>query len=199
MEDRMKLLHSFSVRALLIILSLCFLSLAGGHQLFARDMTAPQTAIQAHNAFMQKAIDEAWEGISKGHGGPFGCVIVKNGAVIAAGHNQVLKKHDATCHGKMEALRMASSVSGTHDLSGCELYTTGEPCPMCLAACLWANISKVFYGCTIADNASIGFRDESMDKLFGGRQGMQGFLFEVDREACLRLFDAYRSLNARRY
>jgi len=130
----MKLLHSFSVRALLIFLSLCFLSLAGGHQLFARDMTAPQTAIHAHNAFMQKAIDEALEGISKGHGGPFGCVIVKNGAVIAAGHNQVLKKHDATCHGEMEALRMASSVSGTHDLSGCELYHGGTmphvPCCM---------------------------------------------------------------------
>ncbi len=71
---------------------------------------------------------------------------------------------------------------------------------MCLAACLWANISRVYYGCTIADNASIGFRDAGMDELFGGgRKSLKGYLTETGRQACLKLFDEYRSLNARRY
>ncbi|MBO6002883.1 MAG: nucleoside deaminase [Mailhella sp.] len=157
-------------------------------------------AITAQNPFMQKAIEEALEGIELGHGGPFGCVIVKNGGMIASDHNQVLKKHDPTCHGEMEAIRKASQILGTHDLSGCELYTTGEPCPMCLAACLWANISKVYYGCTIADNARLGFKDADMDTVFGGgRKSMKGYLIEMDRQACLQLFDHYLSLHAQRY
>ena len=165
----------------------------------AQERSAEKAAMQAQNPYMQKAIGEALEGIRQGHGGPFGCVIVKDGKIIAAGHNQVLKKHDPTCHGEMEAIRNAAAALNTHDLSGCELYTTGEPCPMCLAACLWANISRVYYGCTIADNTRIGFRDETMDALLGGRQKLKGYLFELDRKACLELFDSYLALNARRY
>ncbi len=169
-----------------------------GHE--AKESLPAGDAITAQDPFMQEAIEEALDGIAHGHGGPFGCVIVRNGRVIASAHNQVLKKHDATCHGEVEAIRKASRVLGTHDLSGCELYATGEPCPMCLAACLWANISKVFYGCTIADNARIGFRDADMDAAFGGgRKGMDGYLAEKDRRACLQLYDEYLSLNARRY
>lgn len=140
---------------------------------------------------MQMAIDEASEGIRLGHGGPFGCVIVKDGAVVGRGHNRVLADNDPTCHGEIAALRAAGAALGTHDLTGCELYTTGEPCPMCLCACLWANIDRVYYGCTIADNARIGFRDERFDRLLGGRAALDGYLICIDRDACLLLFDAY--------
>ena len=147
--------------------------------------------IRAENEYMQLAIDEAMEGICHGHGGPFGCVIVKDGAVVGRGHNRVLADHDATCHGEIAAIRAAGAALGAHDLKGCELYTTGEPCPMCLCACLWANIDRVYYGCTIADNARIGFRDERFDRLFSGREALGDFLTSIDRDACLQLFDAY--------
>ena len=145
--------------------------------------------------FMELAIAEAKDGINNQHGGPFGAVIVKNGEVIASGHNHVLSNNDSTCHGEIDAIRKAEQKLQTYDLSGCELYTTGEPCPMCLAAILWANISKVYYGCTIADNAKIGFRDEKFDQLLGGRTNLPAnFLEEQDREKCLQLFDEYNNL-----
>ncbi len=147
--------------------------------------------IRAENAFMQAAIDEALEGIGRGHGGPFGCVIVRDGEIVGRGHNRVLAEHDATAHGEVNAIRDAGRRLGTHDLRGCELYTTGEPCPMCLCACLWANIDRVWYGCSIADNARIGFRDEAFDARFGSRESFGDYLKETDREACLELFDAY--------
>ncbi|MBR0460434.1 nucleoside deaminase [Candidatus Saccharibacteria bacterium] len=76
-------------------------------------------------------------------GGPFGAVVVKNGEVIALGHNRVPSSNDSTCHGEIDAIRKAENELGSYNLEGCELYTTGEPCPMCLAAILWANIKKV--------------------------------------------------------
>lgn len=152
-----------------------------------------------HHEYMQMAIDEAREGISQGHGGPFGCVIVKDGKVLAKGHNRVLKNHDATAHGEITAIREAGQLLGTHDLSGCTLYTTGEPCHMCLCAILWANIDKVYYGCTIADNARIGFRDEHFDSIFGGRDKLGNLLTELDRDKCLLLFDEYNATIHKNY
>ena len=152
-----------------------------------------------HHKYMQMAIDEAREGISQGHGGPFGCVIVKDGKVLAKGHNRVLKNHDATAHGEITAIREAGQILGTHDLSGCTLYTTGEPCHMCLCAILWANIDKVYYGCTIADNARIGFRDEHFDSIFGGRDKLGNLLTELDRDKCLLLFDEYNATIHKNY
>ena len=102
---------------------------------------------------METAIEEARIGITNSHGGPFGAVIIKNSAVIASSHNCVLKNNDSTCHGEIDAIRKAEQKLGTYDLSGCELYTTSEPCLMCLAAILWANINKVYYGCSIEDSA----------------------------------------------
>lgn len=146
--------------------------------------------------FMKFAIAEARDGIKNRHGGPFGAVVVKNGEVIASGHNHVLKNTDSTCHGEIDAIRKAEQALETYDLSGCELYTTGEPCPMCLAAILWANIDKVYYGCTIEDNAKIGFRDAKFDQLLGGRANLpDGFLEEQDRALCLELFDEYNAMN----
>lgn len=151
-------------------------------------------AAQAGNAFMQAAIDEARMGIENGHGGPFGSVIVRDGVIIGRGHNRVLSSHDPTAHGEVEAIRQACQRLGTHDLSGCEIYTTGEPCHMCLCACMWANLDHVYYGCTIADNAIIGFRDAKFNELFAGRDRLTDFLTELDRPACLRLFDDYLHL-----
>lgn len=145
--------------------------------------------------FMEAAIAEAREGINNGDGGPFGAVVVKDGEIVASGHNRVLKNNDSTCHGEIDAIRKAEAKLKTYDLSGCEIYTTSEPCPMCLAAIMWANISKVYYGCTLDDNEKIGFRDEKFDEMMGGRAGLpEGFLEERDREDCLAVFDEYNNM-----
>ncbi len=140
--------------------------------------------------YMQAAIEEAMQGIENHHGGPFGSVIVRDGEIVGRGHNRVLIDRDPTCHGGVAAMRDACRRLYTHDLSGCILYTTGEPCPMCLFACRWANIEKVIYGCTIEDNAKIGFRDREFDSMVD-RSQMEGFLVNEDREACQDLFRVY--------
>ncbi len=145
------------------------------------------------------AIDEARQGIMAGDGGPFGSVVVKDGIVIGRGHNRVLGNHDPTAHGEVEAIRNACQRLGTHDLTGCDVYTTGEPCHMCLCACLWANIKRIYYGCTIKDNAIIGFRDDHFNDLFSGRDKLPEFLVECDREACLDLFDEYLKIPHKSY
>lgn len=149
--------------------------------------------------YMQMAIDEASLGIQQGHGGPFGSVIVRDGQVIARGHNMVLRNNDPTAHGEMMAIRQAGAALGTHDLSGCTLYTTGEPCHMCLCAILWANIDRVYYGCTIADNGRIGFRDDKFNDLFGGRDRLGQLLIPLDRDKCLALFDEYNHMQHQGY
>lgn len=158
-----------------------------------------QQVAEAQSEFMQIAIQEAREGISNGDGGPFGTAIVRDGVLIASGHNHVLAYNDPTCHGEIDAIRKACKRLGTFDLTGCELYTTGEPCHMCLCACMWANISKIYYGCTIADNEIIGFRDNKFDQIFGGRDKLGDYMTEIDREACLRLFQDYSKMDATKY
>ena len=146
--------------------------------------------------FMSLAVAEARAGIRSGHGGPFGAVVVKNGQVIASGHNCVLKDNDSTCHGEIAAIRAAEKKLETFDLSGCELYTTAEPCPMCLAAILWANISKVYYGCSVEDTAKIGFRDEKFEKLLDLNYEALGEMLEQrDRETCLEVFEEYKEMD----
>ena len=146
-----------------------------------------------HKKYMDAAIQEAYEGICKKDGGPFGSVIVKDGKIIGKGHNRVLLNKDATCHGEMEAIRDASRNIGSHDLSGAVLYTTAAPCPMCKGAILWANIDKVYYGCTISDTDAIGFRDEIFYSKWNdpeeNKNGNYGE--EVEHDACMKLFDAY--------
>ena len=122
-------------------------------------------------------------------------MIVKDGKIVGKGHNMVLTNNDSTAHGEITAIRNAEKSLKTFDLTGCDLYTTGEPCPMCLYAIMWARIDKVYYGCTIEDNAEIGFRDEELDGLDGGRETMDEFLICIDREACQELFDAYKKLD----
>lgn len=149
--------------------------------------------------YMDEALKEAYEGIEKGHGGPFGAVIVKKGKIVGRGHNCVLLKHDPTCHGEMEAIRNACENLGTHDLSGCEIYTTAEPCPMCLGGILWANISKAYYGCTVDDTDKIGFRDDTFYDFLSGKSNILS-LEEHERKECQELFKTYsENKNAQRY
>ena len=171
-------------RMLCIVAALAILALSA----------AAAEEIAAESPYMQVAIEEALEGISNGDGGPFGSAIVKDGVIVGQGHNRVLKDNDPTCHGEVAAIRDACANLGTYDLSGCVIYTTGEPCPMCLFACKWANLETVYYGCTIDDNALIGFRDEEFDALAGGREQLADYLVCVDRDACLELFQCYSDM-----
>ena len=108
--------------------------------------------------FMRKAIALSIQNIQKG-GGPFGAVIVKDGKVIATGVNRVTKNTDPTAHAEVTAIRKASKKLGTFDLAGCDIYTSCEPCPMCLGAVYWAHLDKMYYGNTKADAKSVGFDD----------------------------------------
>ena len=136
---------------------------------------------------MKTAVEEAQQGIRAGHGGPFGCVIVKDGAIVGRGHNEVILQQDPTCHGEVMAIHDACKTLGTFDLSGCELYTTAAPCPMCRGAIQWANIRKVYFGCTVADTDAIGFRDQE----FYAQDADDAE--ELDRIECLKVFEEYRS------
>lgn len=107
---------------------------------------------------MRKAIVLAEENVANG-GGPFGAVITRNGEIIATGVNRVTAEHDPTAHAEVSAIRAACKKLGTFDLSGCEIYTSCEPCPMCLGAIYWAHIDKMYYGNDKADAKRIGFDD----------------------------------------
>ena len=144
------------------------------------------------NKFMRIAIAEARKGISLGHGGPFGAVIVKEGKVISKGHNHVVINNDPTCHGEVDAIRKACKKLKTFDLSGCEIYTTGYPCPMCFCAILWSNIDKVYYGCNTTDTEIIGFRDKVFEESLPEKKA--NLCEELDRKECLLLYDEYNKI-----
>lgn len=109
--------------------------------------------------FMQRAIELALENVRSGRGGPFGALIVKDGAVIAEGVNSVTSSNDPTAHAEMTAIREACRKLGSFQLDRCELYTSCEPCPMCLGAIYWARPASVFYGASAADAAAAQFDD----------------------------------------
>ena len=107
---------------------------------------------------MRQAIELAVENVANG-GGPFGAVIVRGDEVVATGVNRVTASCDPTAHAEVSAIRRACAEQQTFDLSGCEIYTSCEPCPMCLGAIYWAHIDKIYYGCTKDDAAEAGFDD----------------------------------------
>lgn len=114
---------------------------------------------QLHEKFMRMAIELSEYNIKQGMGGPFGAVIVKDGVVIAGSANKVIPENDPTAHAEVSAIRLACTALGTYNLSGCEIYTSCEPCPMCLGAIYWARLDKIYYANTKADAADIGFDD----------------------------------------
>jgi guanine deaminase len=151
--------------------------------------------------FMVRAIREARKNLAKPDGGPFGACIVKDGRILAAARNTVLSG-DATCHAEVNAIRRASKRLGTFDLSGCEIYSTTEPCPMCFGAIHWARIGAVYYGTGIRDAARAGFHELRISnarmKLLGRSRIVliPGFM----RSECLELFESWLVLpDKRRY
>lgn len=114
----------------------------------------------AEEKFMNEAIRLSLETMRSGKGGPFGCVIVKDGKIIAEGFNQVTSNNDPTAHAEVVAIREACKKLNTFQLTGCEIYTSCEPCPMCLGAIYWARPDKLFYANTKSDAAKIGFDDD---------------------------------------
>ena len=123
---------------------------------------------------MEEAIQLSVEKMKQGYGGPFGAVVVRDGIIVARGYNHVLSSNDPTAHAEVDAIRKASQALGTFDLSDCDLYTSCEPCPMCLGAIYWARFRKVYYGNTRQDAADIGFDDatiyEEIEKPIGQRK-----------------------------
>ena len=115
---------------------------------------------ETQKTFMLQAIDLAKKGMLAGNGGPFGCVIVKHGKIVGQGSNMVLKTKDPTAHAEVVAIRDACKNLDNFQLEGCEVYTSCEPCPMCLGAIFWARPTRVFYACTKEDAADAGFDDD---------------------------------------
>lgn len=113
-----------------------------------------------HDKFMRMAIDLAENNVTQGQGGPFGAVIVKDGMVVARSANRVVPTNDPTAHAEVSAIRLACQELGTFSLEGCVIYTSCEPCPMCLGAIYWARIDHIYYANTKADAAAIGFDDQ---------------------------------------
>ncbi len=145
-------------------------------------------------AIMDKAIERAKETMNQGVGGPFGAAVIDvDGTVLSVSSNSVLHDHDPTAHAEVNAIREAGKKKGTHDLSGCVLITTAHPCPMCLGAIIWANITHVVYGCRPKDAESIGFRDDFIYAFIKQdcRDHKVVNLEERFRELCLPLFKEY--------
>ena len=142
---------------------------------------------------MNDGIEEARRTMNENMGGPFGAVIVKDDKIISVASNTVIADCDPTAHAEVNAIRKAGKKLGTRDLSGCTLYATGYPCPMCLSAIMWANIKEVYYGTTLEDAEKIGFRDEFIYEFIRNHnQGDVLTLKNVQREECLKLFEEYQ-------
>ena len=137
------------------------------------------------NEYMKIAKDLADSNLITNVGGPFGTCIVKDGVIVGKGSNHVLENNDPTAHAEIIAIREACKNLNTYDLSGCELYTSCYLCPMCLSAIIWSNISKVYYGNTKEDAASIGFRDDMIyDYIKNGGNLLD--LENIDREETIK-------------
>ena len=144
---------------------------------------------------MELAVAQAYLGMRKNSGGPFGAVIVRKGRMVAKGHNQVIGTNDPTAHAEIVAIRRAAVKLNRFDLSDCEIYSTCEPCPMCLAAISWANIRTVYYGCTREDAEKIGFRDKLFYDLLGKRARGALRRLRVGRRECLGPFREWERKN----
>jgi guanine deaminase len=141
------------------------------------------------NAFMQAAIDLSVRNVREGRGGPFAAVVVKDGKMIAAGTNRVTSTNDPTAHAEIVAIREACRALGTFQLHGCEIYTTCEPCPMCLGAIYWARPARVYYAATAADAAEAGFDDAFIYREFARPTGERSIqMIQTMREESLAAF-----------
>jgi guanine deaminase len=143
--------------------------------------------------FMRRAIALALENVRSGNGGPFAAVIAKEGRIIAEGANRVTAANDPTAHAEVVAIREACRVLGDFQLAGCDLYTTCEPCPMCLGAIYWARPARVFYAATAADAAAAGFDDAFIyDELKIAPAARRIPTSQLLREDALAIFSAWK-------
>ena len=148
------------------------------------------------NKYMKIAKELSEENLKTNAGGPFGACIVKDGKIIGKGSNCVLGNNDPTAHAEIMAIRNACKNINSYDLSGCELYTSCYPCPMCLSAIIWSNIKKVYYGNTKKDAANIGFRDDFIydyiKKLTEDKSDNEVLELEImDREETIKAFEDF--------
>ncbi len=127
-------------------------------------------------------------------GGPFGAMIVKDGQIISVAHNTVIESMDATAHAEINAIRLASKKLKTHDLSQCKLYTSAEPCPMCLSAIIWANIKEVYYANTKEDAGKIGFRDDMIYEYIKGNKKDLINLHQMNRKEAIKVFEEFEKI-----
>lgn len=154
--------------------------------------------MQGNPIFMQKAIALATENVTSGRGGPFGAVIVRDGEIVATGANLVTATYDPTAHGEIVAIRNACTSLATFELKGCHIYSSCEPCPMCLAAIYWARCEAIFYGNSAADAAEAGFDDahlyQELKRPLGERKIPTVNLLP---EQAIESFDAWRAYASR--
>jgi len=143
--------------------------------------------------FMQRAIELARYGMDNNEGGPFGCVVVKNGEIVAEGNNRVTTSNDPTAHAEVVAIRNACEKLGTFQLTGCEVYTSCEPCPMCLGAIYWARPSKVYFAATKDDAADAGFDDSFIYEELELPADQKNIpLIPLERDAAVEVFEIWK-------
>lgn len=153
---------------------------------------------QQDETFMNEALQLAQRGIEQGDGGPFGAVLVMQERIIGRGWNQVIKRNDPTAHAEILAIRNACDHAASYHLPGSVLYTTCEPCPMCLSAAYWAHIERLVYAAAADDAASIGFNDSFIHKELNKPMGERGIITQqLFRERSLRLFRAWQESDKR--
>lgn len=146
------------------------------------------------NKYMKIAKDLSEDNLKTNNGGPFGACIVKDGKIIGKGSNQVLISNDPTAHAEIVAIKEACKKINSYDLTGCEIYTTCYPCPMCLSAIIWANIKMVYYGNTKEDAKAIGFRDEFIYDFIKNKSPENNKVLKLeslDREETIKTFNKY--------
>ena len=139
------------------------------------------------NKYMKRANELAKYSMDNNKGGCFGSVIVKDGVIVGEGYNTVTSDNDPTRHGEINAIKNTCKNMSTFDLSGCELYTSAYPCPMCLGAIMWANIKTVYYGATAQDTGNIGFRDDFMYEWLNNKNEDSLRFIEMDRKECVEV------------
>ena len=153
---------------------------------------------KGNEKFMQMAIDLSEYNVKQAQGGPFGAVIVKDGMVVARSANKVVTQNDPTAHAEISVIRLACQELGTYDLEGCEIYTSCEPCPMCLGAIYWAHISKIYYANTKKDAADIGFDDHFIyDELVQPMEKRKLSFVQLMRNEALAVFKQWEISEAK--
>jgi len=156
------------------------------------------TSTNGEIKFMQMALDLATNNVTSGAGGPFGTVIVRNGEVIASAANRVTTDHDPTAHAEVIAIREACKKLGTFQLTGCTLYTSCEPCPMCLGAIYWARLDQVFFANTQRDAAEAGFDDSFIYREIERPMEQRSIpMLRLAPENFIACFDRWRESSAR--